>query len=174
MEPTILISIPLKDFTALIKETIISCLSDKQAVENQLLDTHQLCKLLNVSDVTLMKWRKANKIPFIQIYRKIMYNKNDVMEALKQGKYLDKLKQTYPPLNKNTLVIDANFSTRTLNVIHDLCGRLGIVGQRFSTLTLLELSQWRERCLMKTRNAGYSVMNEIKRELAQVGLELDN
>ena len=80
----IFVSLPLQQFTALLKDTLQQCLNEIQISEDQQLNTEQICKLLNVSDVTLMKWRKAGKIPFMQEGRKIIYNKKEVLESLKK------------------------------------------------------------------------------------------
>lgn len=82
MDNVVLIPLPLSQFFLQIEETVIKCLAAKKAVEDQQLNTEQICDLLNVSDVTLLKWRKAGKIPFIQIDRKILYNKAEVLKAL--------------------------------------------------------------------------------------------
>ncbi len=82
MDKVVFVPLPLPQFFSQLEETVIKCLASKQAVEDQQLNTEQICALLNVSDVTLMKWRKAGKIPFIQIDRKILYNKADVLKAL--------------------------------------------------------------------------------------------
>ncbi|MGN6297935.1 MAG: helix-turn-helix domain-containing protein [Ginsengibacter sp.] len=46
--------------------------------------TKELCKFLNVTELTLHRWRNKGKIPFFQIGSAVRYNKNEVLEALRK------------------------------------------------------------------------------------------
>ena len=47
-----------------------------------ILDTNQLMAKLSVTRPTLSKWRKANRIPFIQVGSVVRYDLDKVLEAL--------------------------------------------------------------------------------------------
>lgn len=57
--------------------------------ENQqktILDTDQLMEKLGVTRPTLSKWRKENRIPFIQVGAVVRYDMDKVLEALESKK----------------------------------------------------------------------------------------
>jgi excisionase family DNA binding protein len=48
--------------------------------------TAQLCDFLNVTEPTIIRWRKKGKIPFLQLGSSIRYDKAAVLAALDGGK----------------------------------------------------------------------------------------
>lgn len=54
---------------------------------NELLTTQEVAKLLQQSDVTILRWRKANKLTgFFRIGRKWLIRKSDLDEFINQSK----------------------------------------------------------------------------------------
>ena len=51
-------------------------------VPPEIIDSKELCKRLNLSDETVMKWRKKKKIPYIRIGTSVRYNWPAVIEFL--------------------------------------------------------------------------------------------
>jgi excisionase family DNA binding protein len=56
----------------------------KQAIpiEEELIDTKDVCKLLGITRVTCDAWRKAKKLPYKRIGARIRFNKQEVLAAL--------------------------------------------------------------------------------------------
>lgn len=50
------------------------------------LDTEQMIEFVKVSKITLYNWRNSGKIPFVKIGARVLYNKQEVIEALMQMK----------------------------------------------------------------------------------------
>lgn len=50
---------------------------------DELLDNHDLCKLLRVTKRTLQRYRKRNLLPFYKIDGRMYYKKSEVMEFFK-------------------------------------------------------------------------------------------
>src|SRR5262245_36199860 len=50
-----------------------------------LIDTHELCRMLNVSYKTAASWRKAGKIRFTQLGSRYYYLLNDIKAMLMEG-----------------------------------------------------------------------------------------
>jgi hypothetical protein len=48
----------------------------------EIINTEELCKRLDISEPTAIKWRRKNKIPFIIIGSSIRYNWPAVIKAL--------------------------------------------------------------------------------------------
>ncbi|WP_154859236.1 helix-turn-helix transcriptional regulator [Cyclobacterium xiamenense] len=58
----------------------------KEKKERIIVDTDQLLAKLNVTRPTLAKWRKENRIPYIQVGSVVRYDLEKVLEALETGK----------------------------------------------------------------------------------------
>jgi excisionase family DNA binding protein len=52
--------------------------SPSQQLTRKYLDTESACKILHVSDRTLLKMRNEGAIPFSRIRRRILYEANDI------------------------------------------------------------------------------------------------
>lgn len=57
-----------------------------QSEEETLMDSRELSEFLDVSKVTIHKWRKQGRIPFIRIGTRIRFQKKDVLNSLEQCK----------------------------------------------------------------------------------------
>ena len=55
-----------------------------QAAANieEIIDTKQLCKKLNITEPTIIRWRKKGKIPFLLIGDSIRYDWHAVLKAI--------------------------------------------------------------------------------------------
>ena len=61
-------------------------ISSEQPAE--IINTEELCKKLRITEPTVIRYRKRNKIPFLQLGASIRYNWPEVLKAL------DSLKKT--------------------------------------------------------------------------------
>lgn len=57
----------------------------EQSLSEKWFDTETVCKLLNISDRTLIRYREENKIPYSQISRKVYYRAIDIEKFLKKN-----------------------------------------------------------------------------------------
>ena len=77
-----------EELTDLIRVTIFDCLNPAQAKEleknNDLLKIEEVCKILQVSEVTVHKWKKMGKIPFHRISNRIFFKRSEIHQALKK------------------------------------------------------------------------------------------
>lgn len=54
--------------------------------ETEIINTDVLCKRLDVSEPTIIRLRKAKKIPFFTVGTAVRYNYNEVIKALENNK----------------------------------------------------------------------------------------
>jgi hypothetical protein len=54
----------------------------QQPDKDELLTQKQASKLLNVSIVTLIEWKKSGRIPYHKINSRVYYRKNEVLESM--------------------------------------------------------------------------------------------
>lgn len=52
----------------------------------EIIDTKELCIRLNITEPTVIRWRKKGKIPFLQIGSAVRFNYSNVISALEVGK----------------------------------------------------------------------------------------
>lgn len=76
-ELRILIGDELKNFAPLV--------SNKQENE-QPINQQEICHFLNITEPTLIRWRKKGKIPFLKIGSRVLYQKSAVLAALENKK----------------------------------------------------------------------------------------
>jgi hypothetical protein len=91
MQKTVLISLPIEDLQSVIIDCVNTCLSyNKQTpVQNeQPINTKELINFLDITEPTLIRWRKKGKIPFLKIGSRILYQKGAVLAALENKKGL--------------------------------------------------------------------------------------
>lgn len=81
----ILIPVPLSELRTMI-ESAVQKVYNSNAADSQVLNSTEVKKLLKISYPTLQKWRDEKKIPFMQVNKKILYNKSDVLSILHGGK----------------------------------------------------------------------------------------
>ena len=75
------------EMAKLIKEQLESGHSLTNQQQSQtILDTDQLMAKLGVTRPTLSRWRKENRIPFIQVGSVVRYDLDKVLEALENKK----------------------------------------------------------------------------------------
>lgn len=87
MRQEFFIPLSMKEFRELLRSTIREELSD--LVEDQqhepLIKSVEAAKILGVSKVTLLDWRRKGLIPFHQLNSRIYYKKSELMEALSKA-----------------------------------------------------------------------------------------
>ena len=84
MQKNILISITPDEFKSIIKETILEINSNQPADRDEKhLSQKEACELLQISQTTIIEWKKRGLIPYHQIpnTRKIYYLKSELAEA---------------------------------------------------------------------------------------------
>jgi len=47
---------------------------------------HEICRFLNVTEPTIIRWKKKGAIPFLKIGSRILYQKSAVLAALENKK----------------------------------------------------------------------------------------
>jgi len=77
------ITISKEELKQLIEDAIYKATCTQPNLEYNIITEKELSKRLNISKVTLHKYRKEGKIPFSQIGRTIRYDYKEVMETLK-------------------------------------------------------------------------------------------
>ena len=53
---------------------------------NEIIDTKELCKRLNITEPTVIRWRKKGVVPFLNIGSSIRFNYEDVIQSLSNSK----------------------------------------------------------------------------------------
>ncbi len=82
-------TLSIDDLRGIIDESVKNGLSEYSPKETpkpqqELITEAELCKKLHRSKVTLNDWRKKGLLPFYRIARKIYYDWNEVLAALKK------------------------------------------------------------------------------------------
>jgi excisionase family DNA binding protein len=77
------ITISKEELKQLIDDAIYKATCTQPNLEYNIITEKELSKRLNITKVTLHKYRKQGKIPFSQIGRTIRYDYKEVMETLK-------------------------------------------------------------------------------------------
>jgi excisionase family DNA binding protein len=91
MHNLILSTVPLDQLRSIILETVNTAFqsqknSEIRQEEDPFLKIHEVCKMLQVSRVTIHNWKKQGILPFHRISRKIYFKKSEVVAALKLAK----------------------------------------------------------------------------------------
>lgn len=55
-------------------------------LNSEIIDTRELCKRLNVTEPTIIRWRKKGAVPYFNIGSSVRFNFEDVIDALKAKK----------------------------------------------------------------------------------------
>ena len=89
MDKLILTPVPFDDFMnsmrAIIKEELQAIPKQEGGYDTDPVSCIVLCKFLNITEPTLIRWRNKGKIPFMQIGGRYRYDKNAVAKALESG-----------------------------------------------------------------------------------------
>lgn len=64
----------------------IKLLPQHKEVNSTFLNTEQLAQKLQVSDQTINRWRKKNRIPFVKIGKSFRYDVEEVLQVLSTKK----------------------------------------------------------------------------------------
>ena len=67
----------------IIEDAVFKATSTQPNLEYNIITEKELSKRLNITKVTLHKYRKQGKIPFSQVGRTIRYDYKEVMETIK-------------------------------------------------------------------------------------------
>lgn len=84
MQRTILISLNPDELKSIIKEAILELNNNRPAENDERhLSQKEACELLQISQTTIIEWKKRGLIPYHQIpnTRKIYYLKSELIEA---------------------------------------------------------------------------------------------
>ncbi len=92
MVKSIFMNLNINEFKDLIKE----CLSEvkdtnptmRSNLEEDLLTQRQAAKYLQISEPTIIKWKKQKKLPYYQNGRSILYKKSELLQALRKNNHL--------------------------------------------------------------------------------------
>ena len=77
------ITINKEELQQLIEDAVYKSTCTQPNLEYNIITEKELSKRLNITKVTLHKYRKEGKIPFSQVGRTIRYDYKEVMETLK-------------------------------------------------------------------------------------------
>lgn len=87
MVQSITMQISPDELKEIIKETMIEVQSNQslQTIpnSNELLTTKELAALLKKTPKTIYQWKMNNQIPYIQTDKAILFDKNEVLETIK-------------------------------------------------------------------------------------------
>jgi excisionase family DNA binding protein len=89
MADALLIQISKDELKALIQEAVKDVVKERQPVKvvqpdaDPLLKIGEICKILQVSKVTIHQWKKQGKIPFHRISNRIFFKRSEILESLK-------------------------------------------------------------------------------------------
>ena len=56
-----------------------------EITHNDLIKIDEVCRILNVSKVTVFAWKKRGLLPFYRISNKIYFKKDEIIQALKKS-----------------------------------------------------------------------------------------
>ena len=90
-----IVLIQVDDLRQIIREELAvnKPLNEPEKTKNEKpINQRDLCKFLDLSEPTVIRWRKKGLIPFMQIGSAIRYDVNRVIEALENGKKKPNLK----------------------------------------------------------------------------------
>ncbi len=93
MENIFLTSLTTPEVREIFRQELASYFNDERHESNtsdneKPITVKELCKFLNITEPTLIRWRKKGKIPFIQIGSRILFQKSKVIAAIEKNKIL--------------------------------------------------------------------------------------
>ena len=77
------LTISKEELKQLIEDAVYKATCTQPKLEYNIITEKELSERLNITKVTLHKYRKQGKIPFSQVGRTIRYDYKEVMETLK-------------------------------------------------------------------------------------------
>ena len=77
------ITITKQELKQLIEDAVFKATSTQLDLEYNLITENELSERIDISKVTLHKFRRQGKIPYCKVGRTIRYNYKDVIESLK-------------------------------------------------------------------------------------------
>ena len=90
MENVFLTSLTTPEVRQMFRDELVKFFPEDQAISQlpkpDIITGEQLCKKLDVTIQTLIRWRHKGKIPYMQIGSAIRYDLNKVLEAIEVGK----------------------------------------------------------------------------------------
>ena len=90
MQNQVLLSVPINEFKLLITDLVNDCLrhtskdQDSQC-QTEIINRGELCKRLDITEPTAIRWEKKGKIPCFRIGSNVRYNWQNVLSVL-EGK----------------------------------------------------------------------------------------
>ncbi|MBI9072075.1 MAG: helix-turn-helix domain-containing protein [Melioribacteraceae bacterium] len=81
----VLMSIDKNELSSIVSDAIKTQLANKR--EKDLMNFQETCEFLGIHPSTLNRWKSRNKIPFKKLGRRIFFNRQDVIKALKDSNY---------------------------------------------------------------------------------------
>lgn len=86
---TTMIMIPKEAFEQILSrlEEIEKVIKETTKDKDELLDVETACRVMSVSERTLLKYRKKRKLPYIQIHKKVLFKKSDI-DAFIEAHYI--------------------------------------------------------------------------------------
>ena len=78
-----------KEFITLIEAAVSKALGEikiESTANTEIIDRGELCKRLNITEPSVIRWEKKGRIPRIEIGSSIRYDWNKVLEALETKK----------------------------------------------------------------------------------------
>lgn len=89
MTEQILLSVPINEFKLLMIDVVNDCLHHNtpagESPNTEIINRDELCKRLNITEPTAIRWEKKGVIPCFRIGSGVRYNWPKVIEAL-EGK----------------------------------------------------------------------------------------
>ncbi|WP_262245963.1 helix-turn-helix domain-containing protein [Parapedobacter soli] len=82
-------NVPLSKLEPVFKGWVRDCLNERTVEEQttpEIIDGDELIKKLGITRQTLLRWRKQNRIPYVQAGSVIRYDLNKVIKALENKK----------------------------------------------------------------------------------------
>lgn len=94
MTEQIFISVPINEFKLLMTDVVNDCLQHKTPDEEKLpveiIGRDELCRRLNITEPTVIRWERKGKLPSFRIGSNVRYNWKRVIEMLEGKKGVDK------------------------------------------------------------------------------------
>lgn len=97
----------------------------KEIPKPEIIDSHEMCKRLNISEPTLAKWRGKKKIPFMTIGKAIRFNWPSVIASIENNNLYTK-PRSVSDSNKHPSIFPENDVCACCGQQEPVCGTFGI------------------------------------------------